>query len=326
MSKDGAVEGAESTHTSPAVIPLHHIKRRSLPADVIVAERRMYQLSVHSRVTEKPTMSHQEQCAVEAQLHALQHFVNAAELSPELLRASLLQLAFEHLPLSTSSSDPEQNKVKHAADLLESVTTLSVDYPLAIGLDDQETAPLSTDTAVVVHIEQPSVPPSKTETKSPCTPVLKLGCPQSSMVEYCVLEKLEKDALLQLLCASSQSKPYLESYYHKLCDVLLLVSHSGFSGDPVSSYTWEKQMLSPVGFNNYLEFVADAYGDEVCMYVFMYTHRYVRTYVCKCMYILMYITNHTILHNTYQRIFTGYNTYVFLCVCMYVCRSIECGL
>ena len=272
MSEDVAVEGEESIHTSPAVIPLHHIKRKSLPVDVIVAERRMYQLSVHSRVIEKPTMSHQEQCAVDAQFHALQHFVNAAELSPELLRASLLQLTFEHLPRSPSSSDPEQNKVKHAADLLELDTTVSVDYPLDIELDDQETAPLSTDTAVVVHIEQPSLPPSETKAKSPYTPVLKLGCPQSSMVEYCVWEKLEKDALLQLLCASSQSKPYLESYYHKLCDALLLVSHSGFSGDPVSSYTWEKQMLSPVGFNNYLEFVADAYGDEVRMYV--------RTYVC----------------------------------------------
>ena len=320
MSKDGAVEGAESTHTSPAVIPLHHIKRRSLPADVIVAERRMYQLSVHSRVTEKPTMSHQEQCAVEAQLHALQHFVNAAELSPELLRASLLQLAFEHLPLSTSSSDPKQNKVKHAADLLESVTTLSVDYPLAIGLDDQETAPLSTDTAVVVHIEQPSVPPSKTETKSPCTPVLKLGCPQSSMVEYCVLEKLEKDALLQLLCASSQSKPYLESYYHKLCDSLLLVSHSGFSGDPVSSYTWEKQMLSPVGFNNYLEFVADAYGDEVCMYVFMYTHRYVHTYVNACTYLCtLRITPYYITHTNVFLLVTTH-TYFCVFVCTYADR------
>ena len=239
---------------------LHHISP-SVLMDVKAVEARMQELSFAKSTTaafsslDKGTQGH-----INSHRLALQHFTGS-EISPELLDTGLLQLACEQMPLSSTSMDPGVNKLSKVLDSSE----LPVDYPFTVRI--AEAAPQGSETALVV-LEEAEHKTANTGNdsihKEKLEPTLCLPSPRQSLVDFCILEKLSKQSLLQMLNKDQHQRPYTDVYQHRMDHSLILASHSGCAEEPVGSYTWEKHYHTQVGFNNYLKHFAGKYSDKVC--------------------------------------------------------------
>ena len=227
----------------------------------------MQQLSFANRAInafscpDKSTQGH-----IKSQCLALQHFTGS-DVSPELLDTGLLLLACEQMPLSSSNVDPGQLNVVSNDEPIGS-STLPVDYPFVVDL--AEAAPQGSETALVA-VEGEERKAANTEDgcsgRAKPEPTLHLPTPRQSLQDFCILEKLSKGSLSQMLNTDRHQRLYTDVYQHRLNHSLILASHSGYAVEPVGSYTWEKHYHTQVGFNNYLKYFDGKYCDKVCTYV-----------------------------------------------------------
>ena len=245
---------------------LQHISSPTL-LDVKAVEARMQQLSYASRainafnLPEKSTQEH-----IHSQHLALQHFTGS-EVSPELLDTGLLLLACEQMPLSSSNVDPGQLVVGGTSEPVAS-SALPVDYPFDVEL--AVAAPQGSETALVAVEETETDMPNTANSSSgriKSEPTLHLPNPRQSLQDFCILEKLSKHSLSQILNKDQHQRLYTDVYQHQMNRSLILASHSGYAVEPVGSYTWEKYYHTQVGFNNYLKYFDRKYSDKVCTYV-----------------------------------------------------------
>lgn len=202
-----------------------------------------------------PLFSTDEQNSHLAQLHAVQLFCTSAEVSAQLFNHALLVLSLEHVHLPNASSFPDLNR--NAASLL-------FDFPFDIAIREK-CKPSSESTALVPYVNgrDDATSVSGAGERAQCRYELDLSTSYSFLAEHSVCEPMSKDSLLQLLQSLQYTHPYLSVYNHMLSQSTLIVAHSGFDGQPLHSYTWQSLAHSHVGFNNYLQHIAQQFGDEI---------------------------------------------------------------
>ena len=253
----------------------------SVLLDVKAVEAQMQQLSFANRAIsafscpDKDTQGH-----INSQRLALQHFTGS-EVSPELLDTGLLQLACEQMPLSLSNMDPGQVMVGSMSSELVDSSALPVDYPFIVELT--ETAPQGSETALVAVEEAERKTANAGDDCSGRVkpePTLHLPTPRHSLLDFCILEKLSKHSLSQILNKDRHQRPYTDVYQHRMDRSLILASHSGYAEEPVGSYTWEKHYHTQVGFNNYLKHFDRKYSDKVRMQKVGWSSGYACMYKC----------------------------------------------
>ena len=169
--------------------------------------------------------------------------------------------------LTSASTDNSDLVIKEDNQLIQS--SLKVDWPFSISLTSPtDSGPEGPDsqTALVKRENQTDrlVKGSPEDSDTTDIPLLQLPSSVYSLDDFCVLERLKKDHVLQLLAQEGQIRPYLDVYYHKATKSLLLASHSGFNSNLREQCLWERQVHSQVGFNNYIRHCTAKYGDMVC--------------------------------------------------------------
>lgn len=226
------------------------------------------QCSVLTAILSPPVLPREEELKQGARLHALEHFCISADISPEMLNYALILLSLEHIILPAASSAPllKYSPTHHQQMLL-------FDYPFNLPLKERR-AVFSHSGALVpypqandINAEMKNVGGGEITNMESSDPkaayfLHALDTPQRlrNLEEYCVCEHFTKDVLLQLVQNLLHTHPYLEMYYHNHSQSTVLVLHTGFNGDPIHKYEWSSRAHSRVGFQNYLQFVADKFG------------------------------------------------------------------
>lgn len=261
---------------------LHHISS-SVLLDVKAVEARMQELSfASSTATALSSLDKDTQGHINSQRLALQHFTGS-EVSPELLDTCLLQLACEQMPLSSTNVDPGLQMVSESSELADS-SEIPVDYPFTVEI--AQPAPQGSETALVIMEEAEHKTANvgdDSSGKEKSEPTLCLPSPRQSLLDFCILEKLSKQSLLQILNKDRHRRPYTDVYQHRMDHSLILASHSGCAEEPMGSYTWENHYHTQVGFNNYLKHFDGKYSDKVC------TRQMGFVAMCACMFTIMYV-------------------------------------
>lgn len=221
---------------------------------------RTSQIETNSRallgaILNAPSFNTDELNSHQALLHAIQHFCTSAEVSTQLLNHALVVLSLEHVVLPNASHFPE---------LSYNTTPLQFDSPLNIPIKEK----ISPDSASVALVPYTNGQDEVSNVNSvgervECQHELDLPLPHSSLDQHTVCEPLSKGSLLQLLQSLQSTHPHLSVYSHKLSQSTLVVAHSGFDGKPLHSYTWQSLAHSQVGFNNYLQYIAHQFGEEI---------------------------------------------------------------
>lgn len=202
-----------------------------------------------SAILTAPSFNADELNSHQALLHAIQHFCTSAEVSTQLLNHALLVLSLECVVLPNASSFPQLNY---------NTTSLQFDSPLNIPIKEKS----SESVALVPYTNgQDKVKSDGGRVK--CQHELDLPLPCLCLDQHTVCEPMSKSSLLQLLQSLQLTHPYLSVYSHKLSQSTLVVAHSGFDGRPLHSYTWQSLAHSQVGFNNYLQYIAHEFGEEI---------------------------------------------------------------
>ena len=187
-------------------------------------------------------------------LHAIQHFCVSADISAQLLNHALLVLSLERVHLPNASTFPE---------LSSTPAHLQFDFPFDIAIKEK-CAPDSASAALVPYTNgQVGSTSMASAGERRVQYELDLPASYSPLAEYTVCEPMSKSSLLQLLQSLQYTHPYLSVYSHKLSQSTLVVAHSGFDGRPLHSYTWQSLAHSRVGFNNYLQYIAKQFGEDI---------------------------------------------------------------
>lgn len=207
------------------------------------------QRSFLGTILKAPSVSDVEHDAYLAELHAIEHYCTSAQVSPRLLTHALIVLSLEYAQLPSASAFPELVR-----------SALKFDHPLSINIKQKPPSTVETGMAVLHSDRQTSSHGSETSMLE-CE--LDLPPPATPLGDYNVCEPMSKEALLQMLQSLQLSHPYLTVYDHKLSQSTVIVAHTGFDGKPMHTYSWSYQAHSKVGFNNYLQHVAQIFGSEI---------------------------------------------------------------
>lgn len=176
-----------------------------------------------------------------AHMHALNHLLHAEDLTMPQFNHDLVVLSLESVTLQTASTPPNHSFTR------PSISPLLLDHPFDLELVSKET----------------SIVPVGSSTKLPHQPAsyyLKLGKTHCNLESYSVLEVLELNGLLQQLVSLQSTHPYIELFRHKHSESLILAIHTGFDGSPAHRYNLSSHTHTKVGFQNFLQFVAERYS------------------------------------------------------------------
>ena len=160
-----------------------------------------------------------------ASINALDNFCITEDVTQSLLQNALTSLTHEYLDTQNASFAP-----KHSMQL----QNVLLDHPLSLKLKDN---------SINTEVLRPSV---------------------FAPVEFCVQEHLDESAAVQQLHALQlTTHPYLECFHHKHLKSGMIVAHTGYDGKPVHQYDWLAQSHFPLGFQDYIQYVAKTFGDDV---------------------------------------------------------------
>ncbi|CAB4022723.1 Hypothetical predicted protein [Paramuricea clavata] len=74
--------------------------------------------------------------------------------------------------------------------------------------------------------------------------------------DWCYVEEFDRTTFTQVLDDARHSHPFVDTYYHKHDDTLLLVYHNPVGKQLQNTSRWNVRLLSDVGFRNYLEHIS----------------------------------------------------------------------
>ena len=226
----------------------HHLKDSKL-LNIGSSQADTNNRAILANILNAPVFTTDEHNSHLAMLHAVQHHCTSAEISTQFLNHALLILSLEHIHLPNATTAP--NMTTNTAPLL-------FDFPFNITIKEKSCTPNSTSVALVPY-RNGCVKECSEEQKYE----LDLPTPYSSLSEYTVCEPMSKGSLLQLIQSLRHTHPYLSVHSHKMSQSTVVVAHSGFDGQPIHSYSWESLAHSRIGFNNYLRYVAQQFGEEI---------------------------------------------------------------
>ena len=213
--------------------------------------------SLLGEILSVPLVSADEQNDHLAMLHALQHYCTSAEVSAELLNHALLVLSLEHVQLLNAT---------HSPDITINSDPLLFDFPLDIAIREKSTQQSTASVALVPYNNPQSGTTSVQSNGGDSLQQkydLDLPKPYRSLSEYTVCEPMSRGSLLQLLQSLQHTHSHLSVHHHKVSRSTLIVAHAGFDGKPLHSYSWQSLAHSRVGFNNYLQYIAQQFGEEI---------------------------------------------------------------
>lgn len=197
--------------------------------------------------------SPEENVYQKADIHALEHFCLSEEITPLALNHALILMSLEHVKLPNASTPPG-----HCYTNTQMRGGLLFDHPFTIPTrphvsQDKALLPVSETTSSV-----------RISSGGPTGAIeLQLPDPHSDLSEYSTLQVLKKRALLQLIQSLQATHPYVEVFHHQHNQATVMVVHTGFDGSPLYTYEFNSQAHSKVGFQNYLQYVAETYGDII---------------------------------------------------------------
>lgn len=181
-------------------------------------------------------------------IHALNHFIHSYKnLTVTKLNHALVLLSLERVLLKTASSPPEHNYSS------PSISALLFDHPFDLEVVSKETCLVPVSECSSISTTNP--PPQK-----PSSYGLLLENPYRSLENYSVLEVFETNGLLQKLISLQYTHPYIELFQHQHSESLVLVVHAGFNGSPLHQHKLSKHIHTKVGFQNFLQYVAERYS------------------------------------------------------------------
>ena len=248
------VPGMTQESSTPLTID-HWDKLELLTYNLSHSHLRLSQTSTNDRahlrsILVPPQFAAEEGNSHLAMLHSIQHHCISADVSEQLLTHSLIALSLEHVKLPTATASlPGKDS---------STCPLLFDFPLEISLkvaSDETTGALvpynanRTTRATgdgVGRYSQLALPP-----------------PHRSLAGHAVCEPMSSHSLLQLLQSLQHTHPYISTFTHKLTGSTVVVTHSGYDGQPLHTHSWQSLAHSRVGFDNYLGHIAQQYGAEV---------------------------------------------------------------
>lgn len=180
-----------------------------------------------------------------ARIHALNHLLHAHEnLTTSKFNHALMLLSLEHVLLQTASTPPQHSYAN------PSLSSLLFDHPF-----DLETVSKERSVVPISEVNSSTSLPS-----GPISYTLQLGKTHCSLEHYSVLEFLETNGLLQVLISLQFTHPYIEVFKHQHSESLILVVHTGFDGSPKHEHKLSSHTHTRVGFQNYLQYVAERYN------------------------------------------------------------------
>lgn len=180
-------------------------------------------------------------------IHTLNHLLHTHEkLTVTKFNHFLVLLSLENLCLQTASSLPKHNFTKPV------VSPLLYDHPFNLKL--------VTDESSIVPFSKFGDSDWPTQLSSQ---KLQLDTPLRNLGDYSDLEVFEFNGLLQELRSLQFTHPYVEIFQHQHSESTILVVHTGFDGTPVHKHKLSSHTHTRVGFQNYLQFVCERYGDQI---------------------------------------------------------------
>ena len=204
------------------------------------------------RVLAPPRTNMDERNAHLAMLNAVQHHCTLASMSERLLNHSLLTLSLERVSLPSATSPPHLSN--------SPPPPLLFDYPLNILLKESR---VQASGAVVPYRGAGSATVRDCREQDDHHELNLPPAQHPSLTGFSVCEPMSRDSLLQHLQSLRTTHPYLSVFTHRLSESTVAVASSGFDGQPLHTYTWQSLAHSRVGFNNYLQYVAEQCGEEV---------------------------------------------------------------
>lgn len=187
-----------------------------------------------------------------AMIHALNHLVHAHEnLSVTKFNHALILLSLEHVSLKTASTQPDHSYITL------SPSSLPFDHPFNLEVVSKEMSlvPMSevtTSNTICAATPDPL--------NNPSSYTVKLGKIHHDFTNYSVLEVFENNGLMQELLSLQHTHPYVELFQHQHSESLIIVAHSGFDGSPYHKHKLTSHTHTRVGFQNFLQYVAECYG------------------------------------------------------------------
>lgn len=161
-----------------------------------------------------------------ANINALDNFCITEDVSRASLQHALALLTLEYLHIPNASVTPDYSM---------QLQNVVFDHPFLLKLKDKN---ISCDAL------KPSI----------FAPV-DFYCIQEYMDEFAVVQQLQT---LQLT-----THPYLGCFHHKHLKSGVLVAHTGYDGKPLHQYSWLAQSHFPLGFQDYMQYVAKSFGGDV---------------------------------------------------------------
>ena len=190
-----------------------------------------------------------------ASIHALNHLLHAHEdLTVTKFNHALILLSLEHVSLKTASMAPDHNYTT------PSLSSLQLDHPFNLEVVSKEKSLVPVMEVSKSHCSSDvtaDLPPK------PSAFSLQLLSPERNLQDYSVLEVFETDGLLQELVSVQYTHPYIELFQHAHSESLILVAHTGFDGSPHHQHKLSSHTHTKVGFQNFLQYVAERYSYQI---------------------------------------------------------------
>lgn len=180
-----------------------------------------------------------------AHIHALNHLLDDHEnITPTKFNHALILLSLESVSFQTASTSPKNCYGS------PSMSSMLFDHPFNLQLVSKDTSVVPVS-ALSNITELPRKPTSYT---------LQLGEVHRNLEDYSVLEMFGTNGLLQELIAMQFTHPYIEVFEHRHSESIVLVLHTGFDGSPSHKHQIASHTHTRVGFQNYLQYVAERYS------------------------------------------------------------------
>lgn len=154
------------------------------------------------------------------------------EISEEIFEQAMRQFIFESLPLETAAESGNIVEPDTIEEQLEKIVSCW-DHPYC---DMQNNS------------SQQDV--EKNTTENAALQVFR------NLTHYCWLERFEPGILFQILDAAAEIRPFLDTYYNRGNNTMLMVLHNPSNKNLQNNTNWDAWLHSNVGFRNYLEHVA----------------------------------------------------------------------
>ena len=161
-----------------------------------------------------------------ASINALENFCITEDVSRASLQHALALLTLEYLHTPNASLAPDYSM---------QLQDVVFDHPFLLTLKDDN---------ICCEALKPSI----------FAPV-ELYCVQEYMDEFAVVQQLQTHQLT--------THPYLDCFHHKQLRSGVLVAHTGYDGKPLHQYSWLAQSHFPLGFQDYIKYVAKSFGGDV---------------------------------------------------------------